>query len=106
MADAFAAAAEIIAADPNMGADAVYTPTGEAALSVRVVLSRTEGDIGIGGAIAAGWEAMLPAADVPDRPRKGEALSVGDRDFVVESAERDETGASWRLTLGKRGTWA
>ncbi|WP_135469827.1 head-tail joining protein [Crenalkalicoccus roseus] len=101
MSDAFSMAALALAADPHLGAAAIYAPEGEAPMPVRVVLSREEGDVlgGPAGLIAAGYTAMLPAAAVPDRPRRGERLSVGMRDFIIETAELDSAGAAWRLTL-------
>lgn len=99
---AFLRAAERLAADRNMGADAVYTPQGEAPLNVRVVLRRPEED-GILGAAATrtigAMQAMLPASAVPDRPLRDETLQVAGATWKIASAERDDTGSFWTLTL-------
>lgn len=81
---------------------ASYTPQGEAPMTVRVILDRREGLAGAGlgpGMGVGGWEALLPASLVPDRPQRGELLSAAGRDFVIDDAEADGTGAVWRLTL-------
>jgi hypothetical protein len=103
--NAFARAADAIAADPNIGADALYTPQGEAAFAVRVVLSRVDDGMGVVAPQRDGWAAMLPMSSVPDRPIRGEALSVGTRDFEIEEAMADEASAAWSLRLRKVGAW-
>ena len=101
MTTAFDRAAAALAADANIGADAIYTPQGEAPLPLRLVLARDEGPtLGIGqGIVAAGHYCMIQTADVPDRPLKGEALSIDGQDFLVETSELDASGATWRVTL-------
>jgi hypothetical protein len=87
--------------DPDEHASAaLYTPAGEAPMSVSVILDRAEG-VAFGGVglQGTGWQAMLPVAQVPDRPQRGELLSVGTRDFTIETAEADQAGAIWTLTL-------
>ena len=103
MTTAFDAAADILAADPNLGADALYTPSGEAQMALRVVLSREEGPAtGVGyGIVAAGFYVMIPVSAIPDRPQREELLSIGALNFTIEAAELDQTGASWRVTLRK-----
>lgn len=97
----FDAAATAIAADPNMGVAALYTATGEPPLAIRVVMSREEAPtLATGrGMVSAGYEVMIPASAIPDRVQRGELLSIGTLDFTVETAELDETGASWRVQL-------
>jgi hypothetical protein len=101
MAGAFARAAAVLAADPNLGVAALYTPAGEAPLAFRVVRMREENVLlGVGRGIAGGGEAvMIPVLSLPDRPQLGERISIGTEDFLIETAERDEAGASWRVTL-------
>lgn len=102
MSNAFAAAASVLAADPNLGADALYTPQDEAPLAIRVVLTREEAPVGPGyGMVASGHYAMIAVGAIPDRPLRGELLSVGTQDFTIETAELDETQASWRVQLRK-----
>lgn len=80
---------------------AIYTPAGEAPMAVSVILDQAESVVGLGArpATPTGFTAMLPAAQIPDRPRKGELLSVGTRDFRIEAAQVDQAGRIWRLTL-------
>ena len=102
MPTVFDRAASVLAADPNIGAEALYTPQGEAPLALRLVLSREEApQIGGAGMIVTGYAAMIPVGAIPDRPQRGELLSAAGQDFIVETAERDETGASWRVLLRK-----
>lgn len=104
MASIFDRAASVIAADLNIGSAALYTPQGEAPLALRVVLSRDEGDIAGLGRPNKGeaWRIMIARADVPDRPRRGELISVTRGadvlDLKVETAEADETGSSWQIS--------
>lgn len=107
---AFAAAAAALAADPHLGTAATYTPAGTGAVPqpLRIVLTREEapalGPAGR-GLLAGGYAAMIPVAALPDRPQKGDLLSVAQGgatlDFQIETAELDEAGASWRVQLRK-----
>jgi len=96
----FATAATVLARSV-LGTDAIYVPQSGAPRSVRIVLSREEGDVLPGPArlSGAGYVAMLPVAAVCERPLRGEGLSVGNQEFEIENAELDPEGASWRLTL-------
>lgn len=98
---AFARAAAMLAADPNIGSAALYTAQGEPPLTIRVVMTRDEApQLGVGrGIVAGGHVAMIPADAIPDRVQRGELLSVGTDDYTIETAELDEAGASWRVTL-------
>ncbi len=79
---------------------AIYTPQGEAPLAVSVILDRDEAPTLAGAGLqATAWRAMMPVAQVPDRPVRGELLSVGDRDFTIETADTDMAGAIWTMTL-------
>jgi hypothetical protein len=99
--DAFAFAATALTADPNLGADAVYTPPGGDPVALRTVLRREEADIASGFAlrIGTGWRAMLTQAAVPTRPARGATLAVGGTTWTVEEAEADEASATWMVTL-------
>ena len=105
---AFAAAAALLAADPNLGTSAVYTPAIGAAVPCRVVLSRREPDAFSGssgaGRRTTGWEAMLPAASLPGfRPTRGETLTIGDVDYQIEEVAMDPISAAYTLTLTLSG---
>lgn len=81
----------------------LYTPQGKAPLSISVILDREEGAVtGVGlGIMGTGWLAQIPAAQIPDRPLRGELLSVGSNDFKIETAELDQAGVIWRVQLRK-----
>jgi hypothetical protein len=104
---AFAAAAGVLAADPNLGTPAVYTPAIGAAVPCRVILSRREPDaFSAGGASrrTTGWEAMAPTtAFGAFRPARGETLTIGDVDYQLEGAEMDPISATYTLTLTLSG---
>jgi hypothetical protein len=97
----FDTAAASLAADPNIGAEAIYTPEGEAPLALRVTWGREEAPIlGMGhGIVAGGTYCHIQAAIVPDRPRKGELISIGALDFIIETSELDPSSATWRCLL-------
>ena len=104
---AFAAAAGVLAADPNLGTPAVYTPAIGAAVPCRIILSRREPDAfssGAAGQRTTGWEAMAPTtAFGAFRPARGETLTIGDIDYQIEGAEMDPISATYTLTLTLSG---
>lgn len=100
--DAFLDAARVLAADQNIGADAMYTPAGEVAISLRVTWARDDGIVsGLAqSAIARGTYCHLPRDIIPDIPQRGESVSIiGMGDYHIETAEIDNSGATWRCTL-------
>jgi hypothetical protein len=104
---AFAAAAMLLAADPNLGTSAVYTPAIGAAVPCRVVLTRREPDAFSGsgpGRRTSGWEAMLPCTGLQGfRPARGETLTIGDVDYQIEEVAMDPLSAAYTLTLTLSG---
>ena len=97
----FDTAAASLAADLDLGADAIYTPQGEAALALRVTWGREEAAVlGVGqGIVAGGTYCHIPTAIIPDRPLRGELISIGLADFTIEASELDPGGATWRCML-------
>jgi hypothetical protein len=104
---AFALAATQLAADPNLGTAAIYTPAIGAAVRCRVVLTRREPDAFSGsgpGRRTTGWEAMLPCAGLQGfRPTRGETLTIGDIDYQIEEVAMDPISATYTLTLTLSG---
>ena len=98
---AFAQAAEVIFADPNMALEASFQPVaGGAAIPLRVILSRPVAvALGLGAAVAPQVEASVLMAALPGPPRRGDLLTVGGATYRVERAEREGAETSWRLTL-------
>jgi energy-coupling factor transporter ATP-binding protein EcfA2 len=74
---------------------------GEAPLALRVTWGREEAPIlGMGhGIVAGGTYCHIQTADVPDRPVKGELISIGALDFTIETSEMDPSYATWRCLL-------
>ena len=103
----FATTAGVLAADPNLGTSAVYTPAVGAAVPCRVILSRRESDAfsaGGAGRRTTGWEAMAPAtAFGAFRPARGETLTIGDVDYQIEEVAMDPISTSYTLTLTLSG---
>ena len=104
--NAFQQAMQAIAADPNQGQDAIYTPgpgrTGLAVIAVRVVLSRPfEATAGFGaiGAVAPAAVAVIAIDALPYQPRRNDTLQIGGTGWRVETPEADPVGASWTLPL-------
>jgi len=104
---AFAAAAAVLAADPNLGVDAIYTPSIGAAVPCRIILSRREPDAfsaSAAGRRTTGWEAMAPTtAFGAFRPARGETLTIGDVDYQIEEVAMDPISTSYTLTLTLSG---
>lgn len=99
---AFAAAIDTLFSDPNLGADATYTPVGGSALSVRAVTETRRLDQQFEpfrtGAIVTAYSAEVRASEVA-QPQKGDTLQVNSRTFKVMSFEPDADKLSWRLDL-------
>ena len=97
---------QAIAADPNQGQDAIYTPApgrvGLAAVAVRLVLSRpVEVISGFGGigAVAPAAIATIATSALPYAPQRNDTLLLGGKVWRVETPEADPVGASWTLPL-------
>ena len=106
MANAFQQAMQAIAADPNQGQDAIYTPgpgrIGLVAVALRVMLSRpVEATSGFGatGAVAPAALATIASDALPYPPRRNDTLQRGGTVWRVETPEADPVGASWTLPL-------
>ena len=104
--NAFQQAIEAIAADPNQGQNAVYTPSvgrvGPFPVAVRVILSRpVEAISGFGGigALAPAAVATIATSALPYPPQRNDTLQIGGTVWRVETPEADPVGASWTLPL-------
>ena len=96
---AFAAAMDVLVADPNIGTDAVYQQGGSGSpISLRVLRSspdRVADAFGTGiisaTDILSVAIAALPAVDA------GDTFTLGPDTLTVQHAERDAAGIVWRV---------
>lgn len=100
---AFASMLAAVHADTNIGTPADFRRPPFPWVPARVVLSRPSDTIGGLGGLATrvgGLAATLLAGDIaPLEPRRGDELLLDDRVRIVEAAEPDPLGLSWRLIL-------
>ncbi len=86
----------------RLGVDGTFTAAGGSAVAVRLVPSRPEeafGGLDAPRAQAVHAVAMLPAAAVPARPQRGDALIFGGQAYLVAEVLQDPRGASYTLHL-------
>jgi hypothetical protein len=97
---AFAAAARVLAADPNLGSAASYLRVAtNTTHAVRVVRSNP---IDADGLSTTRREmASVPAEALAFIPRRGDQLTIGSDVFVVERVERAADGAFYDLMLSQ-----
>lgn len=105
MSDAFAAMAEALAADTNMGVDAVWTSRlGGAPVTIRVVPSSPEAGFGGGEAPSAAGivtSVAVAASAIPGRCERNDLLTYNSTDYRVAEVMRDPRGVSYRLHLSR-----
>ena len=96
---AFAAAMDVLAADPNLGTDAIYRAGGTGpAVMLRVVRSSPDriGDA-FGTSLVQATDVLAVAIAVLPLVEAGDTLAVGGDLLTVQHAERDAAGAAWRV---------
>lgn len=95
---AFAIAAATLAADPNLGADATYTPLGGSPSAVRVLLSNPEQSLPLGSAWVTVAETVITVtqAAVSDAVA-GDTYAIGSVTYQALAAEADAHAATWRV---------
>lgn len=98
---AFAAAAGVLFADPNIGLDAVYTAEGGAPLLVRAVARRADEVTSFGDARL--WSETtrvdLRMAEVP-APRPGDRIEIDGEAFLIQGEPvRDRERLIWTVDL-------
>ena len=99
--NAFAAAIEILFADPNIGAEALYTSDGGAPILVRVVARRADAVSEFGDARL--WSETtridLRVAEVPN-PRPGDRIEIDGDAFLIQGEPvRDRERLVWTVDL-------
>ena len=98
---AFAAAIEMLFADPNIGSEAIYTSDGGAPVLVRVVARRADAVTEFGDAWL--WSETtridLHVAEVPN-PRPGDRIEIeGDAFLIQGQPVRDRERLVWTVDL-------
>lgn len=96
---AFAAAMAVLAANPNLGSDAVYRASGSGPeVMLRVVRSSPDrlGDAFGTGLVQATDVLAIAVAALP-AVEAGDTFTLGTEVLTVQHAERDAAGAAWRV---------
>lgn len=99
MINAFAAAIDVLFADPNIASEALYTPVEGKPKAVRVVARRPDTITGWGAAriVAATAVFDVRLADIGD-PAVGDVLTVNGRSYVVQAEPtQNELELVWAL---------
>ena len=99
--NAFAAAIEMLFADPNIGVEAIYTSEGGAPVLVRVVTRRADDITSFGDARL--WSETtrvdLRVAEVP-APRPGDRIEIEGEAFLIQGEPvRDRERLVWTVDL-------
>lgn len=98
---AFAAAVDLLFADPNIGKDAVYTPEGGTPVPVRIIARRADEVTGFGEARL--WSETtridLRVAEV-SAPRPGDRIEIDGDAFLIQGEPvRDRERLVWTVDL-------
>jgi len=96
---AFAAAMDVLAADPNLGSDAVYRAGGTGPeVAIRVVRSSPDqiGDA-FGTSLMQATDVLAVAVAALPLVEAGDTFALGGDLLAVQHAERDAAGAAWRV---------
>jgi hypothetical protein len=98
---AFAAAVDLLFADPNIGRDAIYTPDGGIAVPVRIIARRADKVTGFGEARL--WSETtridLRVAEV-SAPRPGDQIAIDGDAFLIQGEPvRDRERLVWTVDL-------
>lgn len=101
--NAFAAAMGVIVADPNIGVDATYRAGGVGApVAMRVARSVPDRVAdAFGTAVLQGTDVLaVPTAVLPTWAA-GDTFTIGTEVLTVQHAEKDATGAAWRVMCAR-----
>ena len=99
--NAFAAAIEMLFADPNIGIEAIYTSDGGAPVLVRAVVRRPDEVTSFGDARLRSETTRidLRVAEVPN-PRPGDQLEIDSEAFLIQGEPvRDSERLVWTVDL-------
>lgn len=105
MSDIWAAAATALAADPNLGVEAVWTAReGGPPVAVRVIPASPEDRFGMPdapGSAGIAESVVMPLTALPGRPARLDLLSLRGQGYVIAEVAQDARGASFTLRLRK-----
>ncbi len=101
----FATAAASIAADPNMGVDAIWSPAdGGPPETVRVIVSAPDDAVDLAEARVVGSDVLLYVTVAAlATPGERDAFEIDGTLYAVQAALLDATGDTWRLPCRKQG---
>jgi hypothetical protein len=98
---AFATAIDDLFADPNIAAEAIYTPAGGGPMTVRVIAKRPDEIVGFGDTRIHTATAMFDVrvSEVP-APAESDTLEVGGETYVIQGEPvRDRDGLIWSVDM-------
>lgn len=96
---AFAAAVDDLFADPNLAANAIYTPPGGEPVACRIMLSRPDETVEFGGSkLVVGSVIIEVRASEVAAPVRGGSFSIGDEIYTICAAPKqpDPECLIWR----------
>lgn len=95
----FAAAMDVLAADPNLGTDATFRAGGTGPeVAIRVVRSSPDRlSDAFGTTLLQATDVLAVAIAVLPLVEAGDTFAVGGDLLTVQHAERDAAGAAWRV---------
>ncbi|WP_149539356.1 head-tail joining protein [Siccirubricoccus phaeus] len=96
---AFAAALGVLAADPNLGSDAVYRAGGSGPEVVLRVLRSSPDRLGdaFGTSLVQATDVLAVAVTALPAIAPGDTFALGGEVLTVQHAERDAAGVAWRV---------
>lgn len=95
----FAAAIDVLFADPNLAIEAIYTPAGGDPMTVRVIARRRDAIVGFGDTRIRAATAMFDVRIVEvAAPAPGDTLKLGGETYVVQGTPiRDAERLVWTM---------
>ena len=96
---AFAAALGVLAADPNLGSDAVYRAGGTGPEVMLRVLRSSPDRLAdaFGTTLVQATDVLAVAVTALPALEAGDTFALGDEVLTVQHAERDAAGIAWRV---------
>ena len=102
--NAFATAMAALIADTNMAEAVTYYAGGAGpGVALRAIRITSIESISLGsiGSLRGKQLLHVQCADLPDQPKPGDMLVIGQMSYGIEAAEADEQRLTWRITLSE-----
>lgn len=102
--NAFATAMAALVADTNMAEAVTYYAGGAGpGKALRAIRSTSIEPISLGsiGSLRGKQLLHVQSADLPDQPKPGDVLVIGEMSYGIESVEADDLRLTWRITLSE-----